>query len=901
MLATVRAQLMESRRKETRVFSMTKRIFVFMVGLQVVMCAVAAALAGWYESSDLGAAWYLYSPTLEAVLVYAALRFCTWFIIVKDFIPISLYVSLELVQFIQALFMRWDAQMRVTLHGQELATRVNSSNLNEELAQVHYIFSDKTGTLTENSMVFKKCAVGDVRYGQGQTEAGLIRAAKEEGKDVKKAIAEFSAEKSRAKEEDEAAAKEGRGKDERQAHVEFDEMERIRELLAKSQRQVGECKEPPKKKGTDDEDGKAAKGGDEGDGKKSSKAGMRTKEKQPESRATGDTDKEEDGEGEGEREETADADEDKGRKVERGKKEPDEPRHGEQRNGRGGAEDEDGEDEDEATPDADGEETPRESVDTPTPKAEDRGGRKTSAPAKANSDSGASAKSPQRGGAPAEKKPKKDEGAGQKKTKEKKAGQEGGKGQEGGDKDDEEQAQLVRHFLYCLAINNSVFPKVKDEEEAGGEVDRDEEGDDDERGLMEVVVNPVVSAFGTAGETLTNVASDAVATVTSSFGGEEEGEGLEAKDIEEGEMPEAENQPDEEEKEGYGDANSAIRIMLEASSPDETALTAFAAVVGFELYSRNEGRVRLRVSDFGEQGGEGGQGGDKGNGARKEAERKTNDGQKGGSAGDEAKGGKAEGAKEKGGSGSDGDDAAPPETSRHFEDFEEVLMLDYNSKRKRMTVIVRPYDVNGQPMDHVLVYCKGADTSVGAFLADDDPYWDNSLQPALADFGGESLRTLVFAYAEKEADFYAQFESKMQQAQKSQGKEEKGHADGECGDECRLCAVENEIEEAAEMTALGCTGVEDKLQEGVPTALQALLDGGMTVWMLTGDTVSTAVNIAMACNLIDSDMENEGRLFVFDKGHHTISPPTAPPLTAPAPLLASPPPSPLLCPSAPPL
>ena len=48
----------------------------------------------------------------------------------------------------------------------------------------------------------------------------------------------------------------------------------------------------------------------------------------------------------------------------------------------------------------------------------------------------------------------------------------------------------------------------------------------------------------------------------------------------------------------------------------------------------------------------------------------------------------------------------------------------------------------------------------------------------------------------------------------------------------------------------GATAIEDGLQEGVPEALAQLTDAGIHVWMITGDKVGTAKNIAVACNLL---------------------------------------------------
>lgn len=69
-----------------------------------------------------------------------------WFIAMMNFVPISLLITIEMVNFIQAKFISWD--MMVYDEARDLPALVQSSNLNEELGMVHYIFSDKTGTLT---------------------------------------------------------------------------------------------------------------------------------------------------------------------------------------------------------------------------------------------------------------------------------------------------------------------------------------------------------------------------------------------------------------------------------------------------------------------------------------------------------------------------------------------------------------------------------------------------------------------------------------------------------------------------------------------------------------------------------------------------------------------------------
>lgn len=64
--------------------------------------------------------------------------------------------------------------------------------------------------------------------------------------------------------------------------------------------------------------------------------------------------------------------------------------------------------------------------------------------------------------------------------------------------------------------------------------------------------------------------------------------------------------------------------------------------------------------------------------------------------------------------------------------------------------------------------------------------------------------------------------------------------------------VQDEMER--DLLLLGATGIEDKLQEGVPQCIEDLRRAGIKVWVLTGDKLETAINIGYASSLLDNNM-----------------------------------------------
>jgi len=118
--------------------------------IQLVLSTVAAVSTSLWTYFRRDKYWYIYPPEVEKDVVALPLLMLqslgVWFIALMNFVPVALLVTLEFINFGQAYFIANDIDICDKKRG--LQASVQSSNLNEELGMVHYIFSDKTGTLT---------------------------------------------------------------------------------------------------------------------------------------------------------------------------------------------------------------------------------------------------------------------------------------------------------------------------------------------------------------------------------------------------------------------------------------------------------------------------------------------------------------------------------------------------------------------------------------------------------------------------------------------------------------------------------------------------------------------------------------------------------------------------------
>ncbi|KAM6106488.1 phospholipid-transporting ATPase ID [Pterocles gutturalis] len=158
--------------KRTSIDRLMNTLVLWIFGFLVCMGVILAVGNAVWEH-EVGACFQRYLPWDEGVhsAVFSGfLSFWSYIIILNTVVPISLYVSVEVIRLGHSYFINWDKKMYCAKRRTPAEAR--TTTLNEELGQVEYIFSDKTGTLTQNIMVFSKCSVNGHSYGDVQDMLG---------------------------------------------------------------------------------------------------------------------------------------------------------------------------------------------------------------------------------------------------------------------------------------------------------------------------------------------------------------------------------------------------------------------------------------------------------------------------------------------------------------------------------------------------------------------------------------------------------------------------------------------------------------------------------------------------------------------------------------------------------
>lgn len=165
-----------SKQPTVKVSKILKTMNILLYSLFAFTLAICVVLSGFslkfkLDSNDQRE--YIFNKYLATLsersdVLYYFIKIIIFFVAYSNIIPISLYVALEMVKIFQGVLIYYDNQIYDYMT--DKPARCRSTDLIEELGQIEFIFSDKTGTLTQNCMILKKCFVGGELFGISDEE-----------------------------------------------------------------------------------------------------------------------------------------------------------------------------------------------------------------------------------------------------------------------------------------------------------------------------------------------------------------------------------------------------------------------------------------------------------------------------------------------------------------------------------------------------------------------------------------------------------------------------------------------------------------------------------------------------------------------------------------------------------
>ena len=132
-------------------------IFCFLV-----ICCVGCCISYYYQYKSNESFIINFAPLDKSLTTECFINFFTYFSLLNTLIPISLIVTIEIIKIIQGIFIQWDTKLYCK--SKRNFCKAKTVSINEELGNVNFIFSDKTGTLTMNQLQFKYCLIKNDCY-----------------------------------------------------------------------------------------------------------------------------------------------------------------------------------------------------------------------------------------------------------------------------------------------------------------------------------------------------------------------------------------------------------------------------------------------------------------------------------------------------------------------------------------------------------------------------------------------------------------------------------------------------------------------------------------------------------------------------------------------------------------